>query len=229
MLLFGALALFGLHHEAKSQTDQGINILRGTQNFGLSFSLSSKTNENDDQLIQYVHNARSNAWNISAEGGYTIADYLNTGLRLSIGQGSDVSQITPLNGSIGDVELFSRAFTIAPYLMYYMPIGKNNWMYLTNRLELLYRYESKLKETTTQEILNRQHFTNHNMGIGLRPGVLVMVKDGFGFEISLNVLGLTYEIETNTNTDKPDTKKTQADFDLKLDILKLNLGFSYYF
>lgn len=212
-----------------SQGSGGLDIVKGTQNFGLSFSLSAKTIENDNQLIQYVHQSLNNAWNVSAEGGYTVANYLNTGLRLSLGQTSESSEITPLNGTIGDVEAFSRSFTIAPFLMWYIPIGKSHFMYLTNRVELLYKYESKLKETTTEEILNRQHYTIHKAGVGLRPGVLVLVQEGFGFEVSLNVLGFTYNYETNTNTGKPETRKTETDIDLKLDILKLNLGFSYYF
>lgn len=221
--------MFLVFQPTKAQSPGGLDILKGTQNFGLSFSLSGKTIENDDQFIQYVHQSRSNAWNISTEGGYTVANYLNTGLRLSLGQTNESSEITPLNGTIGDVEAFSRSFTVAPYLMWYIPIGRNHFMYLTNRVELQYKYESKLKETTTEEILNRQHYTIHKTGIGLRPGVLVLVQKGFGFEVSLNVLGFTYNLETNTNTGKPDTKKTETDVDLKLDVLKLNLGFSYYF
>jgi hypothetical protein len=212
-----------------AQSNNGLDILKGTQNFGLSFSVSAKQVENENQLIQYVHNSKNNAWNISFEGGYTIADYANTGLRLSFGQSAEDAIITPMNSTKSNSETFSRAYTIAPYLMTYLPIGKNHFMYLTNRVELLYRYESKLKETVNQELLNRQHYTIHKMGAGFRPGVLVLVQEGFGFEVSLNVLGLTYSIETNTNTNQPDTKKTEADIDLKLDILKLNLGFSIYF
>ncbi|MBS4058996.1 MAG: hypothetical protein KG029_01225 [Bacteroidetes bacterium] len=212
-----------------AQSNNGLDILKGTQNFGLSFSVSAKQVENDNQLIQYVHNSKNNYWNISVEGGYTIADYANTGLRLSFGQSAESGIITPMNSTKSNSESFSRAYTIAPYLMTYLPIGKNHFMYLTNRVELLYRYESKLKETVNQELLIRQHYTIHKMGAGFRPGVLVLVQEGFGFEVSLNVLGLTYSIETNTNTNQPDTKKTEADIDLKLDILKLNLGFSIYF
>lgn len=213
----------------RAQSNNGLDILKGTQNFGLSFSVSAKQVENDDQLFQYVHNSRNNSWNISFEGGYTVADYMNTGLRLSIGQSVEEGIITPLNSTKSNTESFSRAYTVAPYLMTYIPIGKNRFMYLTNRVELLYRYESKLKETVNQELLNRQHYTIHKMGAGFRPGVLVLIQEGFGFEVSLNVLGLTYSVETNTNTNQPDTKKTEADIDLKLDILKLNLGFSIYF
>lgn len=228
-LTFIVLLMFGLLPTLMAQSDSGLAILKGTQNFGLSFSLGTKNIENENQLLQYVHNSKNNAWSISAEGGYTVADYMNTGLRLSFGQTTDNAIITPLNGTKNNSESVSRSYTIAPYFMTYMPIGKNHFLYLTNRVELLYRYESKLKETVDQEILNRQHYTNHTFGAGFRPGVLVLVQEGFGFEVSLNVLGLTYGVETNTNTNQPDTKKSEGSIDLKLDILKLNLGFSIYF
>lgn len=214
---------------AWSQILGGFKIEKGTQNFGITFSLGVKEITNQDQLIQFVETKKTNAWNVSGEGGYAIFDYVTTGLRLSFGQSGEKSVIIPLNSTRSSVNAFSRQFTLAPYIRNYIPLDKKNIFYITNRLELIYTYESKIKESLTEEILKRQNFTVHHMGLGIRPGLLIMVQKGMGFELSLNVLGLTHVIETSKSTNQPIAKEQSTDIDLKIDILKLNLAFYYYF
>jgi hypothetical protein len=57
---------------------------------------------------------------------------------------------------------------------------------------------------------------------------MVFIVENFAIEASVNLAGINFSNSTIKSTDIPDEVVRKASIDLKIDILKLNLGFLIY-
>jgi hypothetical protein len=69
------------------------------------------------------------------------------------------------------------------------------------------------------------------LGLGIKPGLILMITEKLGLETSIGFLG--YQQETRKPLDRPDVpvaaKNTQKDFGLTLSLAALDFGMQYYF
>lgn len=214
----------------KRLRENGRELVKGTWAVGATLSLKSNDMSNTDFVLVNLINFKQNAFVIRAEGGYFFRDNLSAGLGVEYGQHLfDVKGTIYNNDDMKGYRNFARSIAFTPYIKNFIPMSRNNTFFVTNQTELRFLYKQGTSENFQKGELNRSHLDRYEIGIGLRPGIMVFFTKNLAFETNMGVLGLTHSRERSTHTDKEDSHRNSTSVDLKFDLLKLGFGFSYYF
>jgi hypothetical protein len=221
-----SLAVFG--QGQKKDYSNGVSIHKGMWFSSLSLSASTKSSEFDRQLFTNFLEQEKNALAIRVDPGYIIKDNLGIGVGFLYGNLRDISTQQASDGTLSEVKLAEREFAFRPYIKNFIPLGKDNRFYIVVPTEIQIGYGSQLKETTTNQQLNRDYSTGVFYGLEMRPGMLVFVQKNFGFEVNVGAFGLSNSIIKKESTNMPDSKVVTNDLSLKINLFELSLGFSVY-
>jgi hypothetical protein len=236
-ILFTGLMILALSINAqkiKSVEDsiklkKAVSLEKGTRFATLTFSFSTRNANNNETLLTSVINQNRHAFDIEAGGGYFFKKYLAAGMIAGYNEVKNQRLLLNSDGSETQNNAFESGFTLAPFLDYYIPIDSKQRFYIFSRVELKYRHNSGVVESTTSNVLTRTFTESNGLGIGLVPGIMVFVVDRFAVSTSVGILGFNYNNSITRQTDRPEGRVTTTDFDLRINILQLNLGFAVYF
>jgi hypothetical protein len=237
LILFPGLMILTLSINAqkvKSAEDsiklkKAVSLEKGTRFATLTFSFSTRNANNNETLLTSVIDQNRHSFDIDAGGGYFFKKYLATGMSAGYNEVKNERLLLNSDGSTTQINAFESGFSLVPFLDYYIPIDNKQRFYLFSRVQLNYKHSSGVTESTTNNVLTRTFTQNNGVGIGLVPGIMVFVVDRFAVTTSVGLLGFNYRNIKTRQTDKPDGRVTTTDFNLKIDILQLNLGFAVYF
>jgi hypothetical protein len=123
----------------------------------------------------------------------------------------------------------TNTYGISPFVRNYIALDSKQRFYLFNQTGIILSKSKGDEQSTTGDITVASTISKRTMGISLSPGLLIFVDKGFAFEVNIPIGGINYGMETKTTTNLPDAVIKQSNVDLNINILRMNLGFSYYF
>jgi hypothetical protein len=202
-------------------------IAAGRRWVGLTTGVHHEHLENASSLIQDVTLGDASSWNIDLAYG----KFVRPGAMLGGGiayehAGSNVTSPQAL-GPPRTVDEKTSTLTGSVTLRNYLPLGSPHF-YLYNQVGLSGGATWGKRTTTTDDSVESD-ISGQRYALELKPGVAVMVDKGFAVELAVNVLGLAYENQRVKTPGLPDSYRSTTDLNFELSLLKLGLGFTYYF
>ena len=214
--------------EQPKENDYLIN--KGRFYTSLSFSLSQRKAENENQLIRQVINQTRYNYRILGAGGYAIKD--NFVIGLSGGYGRVREEITFLDDNDQEITTnrLEQGFTFAPNMRNYIPLG-NGQLQILVQTELGITIGESLQRNFSPTEVDKIAGEFVQVNLGVSPGLLLFFNRNWAFETTVGIAGLTTRIEEEVINDDIQNRKRveQTNIDLRLNLLALNLGVAYYF
>ncbi len=227
------LALFtmGTGYSQDLNIDSNDFIIRKGRYYGsLTFSLNQRKAENEDQLVRQVIDQNRYTYRIIGNAGYAIKDNMTLGM--SMGYGRQKEEITYLGENDEEItsNLLEQGFSIAPNMRNYIPIGKGQ-LQIFVQSELGFTFGESLQRirfTQDQDKIEGEFF---ELNLGVSPGLLLFFDRHWAFEASVGIAGLSTRIEEEVVNDDQENRQRieQTSIDLKINLLELGLGVSFYF
>lgn len=204
-------------------------LAKGAGFVTLTLDYKSTKKENINSFLEDVLYSNEKDGRILLGGGWFFKENAAVGLGFSLGKTTSIKETQNLIGPSTITEQKTRLMEVAPFIRYYLPIGSGHRFFLLNQLECEYAHESGNETKTTGPSETLSTLTKNSYGLVFTPGLVVLVVEGFALEVTVGVGGIKYGIEKRRQEDAPDGVIKTTNFDLRIDILKLKLGFSYYF
>lgn len=229
-------------------------IPKGTLGAGVSFAYNNFNigNSHGDSgyalLFSVVKdvNAYMQTWSVSPYASYFIRDNLALGARFNYGRtslslgGANLALSESMSFGISDYNYFKQAYEGALTARYYMAIANSKRFGMFVELRATggygqsetYRWQeiltpgSNLPTGEYEKVGTYQDL--YNFEIGLVPGLAVFVTNEVALEVSVGVLGLSYEkaVQTTNQVNVSVMENSGANF--KINLFSIGLGLSYY-
>lgn len=204
-------------------------LQKGNMYAGIAFSFNVNTTENEDQLLTFIEDRKNNSFNINFSSGYFIKDNLALGARIGYGSSKRIGrEVNSLNIPT-DIYRKEDDWGLYASMKNYLPLDKNHRFYLYNLVLLGGQIDNKLTESTTLNMLTRTTVKDRMIQLRLVPGLMVNVVKGFALEAGVDIAGIQASWSQTEVNGNPSTKKSEVSADLTINLLRLSLGFYYYF
>lgn len=212
------------------QVDKGgFELSKKTMYTGILMSYTGTQKDNVKSSFENVIYSNENETSVKIGGGYFINNNFALGIGLSLGFDNLDKELKNTLGPNTISSLNSHTFGFSPFVRNYISLDSKKRFYLFNQTGILFSKSKGDESSITGKNTIESSISKNALGISLSPGVLIFVDKGFAFEVNIPIGGLTYSKETKSSTNLPDAVIQQANVDLNINILKMNLGFSYYF
>lgn len=213
-------------------------LTNGVSSFGFKVGLSKKDVSNDMLFTMVeIDEIKNVSGDFSFSGSWFIADNVAWGGKVSYGFSDKRLTVSAkvldllIDASTYNSNIVSSSLNIGTGVKNYVPIGTSNRFFVYNETNITYSYLSSL----TRDVydggadIKKLMKTTHELSIGLSPGFMYFLKQGFAFEFAFNPIVMYY----NRSFIKQDEIKSGSGSDMSIDF-KLNLfnvyfGFAYYF
>ncbi len=213
------------------KTDSITNtIAQGSKYLNISFSLDQRKAENENQLLRDVVNQDKLNYDITLSSGYAIKESFTLGLGFSYGrQREDVVFVNEENQEITNKSI-GQDFSIIPNMRKYIPLGKGTFQIFV-QTNLRFTYGESLQRSFLVNEIEKIETDFFELRFGVQPGAIIFFDKNFGFETSVGLVGLSSKWSSKTvNGDvENQTKITENNINLDLNLLSLQLGVAYYF
>lgn len=211
-------------------TESDYLIKKGRFYSALTFSLSQRNAENEDQLLRQVINQDRYTFRVVGNGGYALKDNFTLGLLVGFGESRE--EITFLDENENEVtsKRLQRGYTIAPTMRNYIPIGEGQFQIVV-QTQLGITSGESLQRVFNEDDINKTEGNFVDLELGVSPGLVVFFDRHWAFETTVGVAGFSSRIEEEvTNGDQENRQRiVTSDIDLRINLLQLNLGVAYYF
>lgn len=227
-LLFSFL-LMAMPGFCQQETERKPLLQKGNIYAGLTFNFDVNKTENEDQLLVHIEDRKNNMFNINLNSGYFIKNNWALGARIAYGSSKRVGR--DINSLNIPVDINNKAHTWGLYASTknYIPLDKNHRFYLYNLLLLGGETSNQVNESTTLTILTTTTVKDRLIELRLVPGLMVNIVKGFCLEAGVDIAGFQASWSQTEVNDEPTTKKSEVSADLTINLLRLSLGFYYYF
>lgn len=192
-------------------------------------SYSDVDKKNSKSLIENVVSSNVTTLSVRSFGGYFLKQNFALGLGFDYTSEQEESENINTFGPNSFVDRDFQTFTFTPFIRNYFPIGVNNRFYLFTQTGLELGFGNGDESNNTGDTNTSATIDRLNYGIAFTPGLIFLVQKGFAFEINVGVLGLNHSKETTTPTNDEESVVKRTNFNFDINLLKLNLGISYYF
>lgn len=196
----------------------------------LTFSLSTRAAENEDQIIRQVVKQDRYQFRVIANSGYAIQD--NFTLGLSLGYGRQEEELTTLDDNNARVtsKKIEQGYSFAPVMRNYVPFG-NGQLQIVVQTELGITIGETLQRTFLSDDVNKTEGDFVELGIGVSPGLVLFFDKHWAFETTVGLAGLSTRVEEKVTNDDEENRQrvVESTVDLRINLLQLNLGVAYYF
>jgi opacity protein-like surface antigen len=202
-------------------------IAAGRRWVGLTTGVHHEHVENVSSVLQDVTLGDASSWNIDLAYGKFVRPGAMLGGGIAYDHASANVTSPQTLGPPKTVDEKTSTLTGSVTLRNYLPLGSPHF-YLYNQVGLS-GGATWGKQTTTAASTVESDISGQRYALELKPGVAVMVDKGFAVELGVNVLGLVYENQRVKTPGLPDAYRSTTDLNFELSLLKLGLGFTYYF
>lgn len=227
LLLTVMYQLVTLQLKAQSEKKEPLDKKSGFVALLLSYSNTKK--ENSKSLLENVKTSDVSNFSVRSGGGYFFKKYFAVGLGLDYGSEKEKAENINTFGPNTILDRHLRTYTFTPYIRNYLPVGAKDRFFLFTQTGLELEIGNGEESTVTGTSSTYADIKKHEFGLAFTPGVILLVQKGFAFEVNVGVLGLNHSKETITPTGQPQTEISRTNFNFEINLLKLNLGISYYF
>ncbi len=221
-----AILVFNSYSQEKSD---GTILLKKMKYAGLLVSYSKTEKLNSKSIIENVVSSYQKSSSIKFGGGYLINNKMAIGLGLSTGTNLINKEVKNTFGANTITDSKTTHWGFSPFIRNFMSLDKGHHFYIYTQTGLVFGFDNGTEISTTGTSSTNTSIKSNNYGISFTPGLLAFIKDGFAFELNVGVAGINSSKETRKVVGQPDAVVKQTDIDLNIDILKLNIGVSYYF
>jgi hypothetical protein len=215
--------------QAVAQSGGGKILDKKAAFINLLFSYANTTQENTKTTLENIKYSKASEASINTGGGYFFKKNIALGLGFSYGAEKEnmetINNIGP--NTFSDQDL--KTYTFSPFIRNYLSISKKNILYLFTQTGLQFGIGNGNEITSTGNSTITTDIDKNIYGIAFTPGVVFIVEKGFAFEVNVGILGLNYSKETRTTPNQPEAVLKETNVDLNINLLRLNLGLSYYF
>ncbi len=219
-----------LYSQDTLSTSDNYNILKGRSFNAITFSLSQRSAENENQLLRQVLDQERYDFEVVYSGGTAIKDNFLIGLSLGYGERKEDIVFLDQDNVELNTKSLERGLSIAPNMRNYIPIGTGQLQIIV-QTELGVTFGESLERTYSTNSVDKVEGSFIDLSLGVSPGLALFFTRNWALETRVNVAGLEMKFEESTsNNDFQNTTKIQeTNIDLRLNLLQLNLGVSYYF
>lgn len=204
-------------------------IHKRTAFIGFTGSASTRLSENEDVLLFKIIDQEKRAFNLLLSGGYMIRERLGVGLAIQYDYLRNYQTNEDADGIRSEISEAGSGLTTRLFVKNFIPITSSGRFNLFYDIGINIGRDRVLKEDFTQDVLTRTYKTTNAVGIGMTPGINVMVIKGFAVELGVLAAGFSSSTQKVYVNDVETTTIKKGDLDLKLNILALTIGFFYYF
>ncbi|MEN9686942.1 MAG: hypothetical protein RLZZ28_2728 [Bacteroidota bacterium] len=196
---------------------------------GLAFKFSENYTDNKNRLVYTVYDEKRNDFSINIQGGYFINSNTAFGAQINYGHTRTIGKQLGSSGQLADVNLEKESWASFGTMKNFIPLGNKHRFFLYNLAMLGYVAKNSLEESTSQGVLQRTYSQDKSVELNLAPGLMVNVIKGFAVETGMQIAGFQYAWSNSVIDGVPTTKQHSVSGDFTINLLRLNLGFYYYF
>ncbi|HKJ48552.1 MAG TPA: hypothetical protein VJ973_05655 [Christiangramia sp.] len=227
--LFILILFLILTVQLKAQSNDDNPLDARTSFVALLVSYSNTERENSRILLENV--AYSDVTNLSVKtgGGYFIKEYFAVGLTFEYTSEKEETESINTFGPNSFSDGKFQNYSFSPSIRNYFPVGSNNRFFIFTQTGLEIGFGNGDEVISTGDTTTYLDIDRIRYGIAFTPGVIFLVQKGFAFEVNVGVLGFNHSKETATPREGEESVIKRTNFNLDINLLRLNLGFSYYF
>ncbi|BDD08625.1 hypothetical protein FUAX_10570 [Fulvitalea axinellae] len=201
---------------------------RGTFLVGFTFGLSERNSRDVEFFDLDIDEAKNTGFNVRLTGGYFLKRDLALGLNLEYEE----------NKSRADYDASSdyvrtrgrgRSYMIDAYMRNYIPLSDDRRWALFNETHIAIGFGADEMLKQEGNTLTQKYNKYSVLEVGMNPGVVAFIKRGVAFEASVGLLGLRSKFNNTKENGVDKGEFNTTNIDLKINILRVNLGIFYYF
>ncbi len=216
--------------EEKEEEKVDYIIRKGRAYTTLNFVYSTRDAENENQLLRTVVAQDKYDFRVIAAGGYALRDNLTLGLSAALGRTKEEITTLDENSQLVTSNKLETGYTVAPTFRNYVPIGKGQLQILV-QTELGVTFGETLERVTRVDDQDRIEGEFGELSLGVSPGLVLFFDRHWAFETTVGIAGFSTRVDEKVTNGDVDNKSrvVQSSFDLRINLLQLNLGVAYYF
>jgi hypothetical protein len=207
------------------------NLLeKGNAYTGLTFSIGKNDVVDEDGMFVFINEQQKSKFAFSIDGGYFLAKNFAVGALVEYSNNRISGVFTPASSGLTSIAKEQKTdlgfYGVAKA---FIPLDQQQRFALFNQVLLGGTYKSKLLESTTESVLTRTFVENKSVELRFSPGIQVHVIRGFCMEAGTEIAGIRKSWNLTTVNGEATTKGSSFTADLTINLLRLRLGFYYYF
>lgn len=211
------------------QNKTGSLLNRGNMYTGLTLSFDVSNTENEQQAFVTIQDRKKNEFNININSGYFLKNNWALGAQVSYAGAKRLGTDIDVRNIPEDISMVEESWGIYASTKNYLSLSANHRFYLYNLVILGGRIGNSLTESVSQNILTRTYTQDRLVEMRIVPGIMINVVGGFTVEVGTDIAGFQSSWSHTEVNNQPTTNKSEVSADLTINLLKLSLGFFYYF
>jgi hypothetical protein len=196
---------------------------------GITFSFDNSKVENEDRLIVFIEDRKNNSFDLKVHSGYFIRRNWAIGGLVNYGSSDRTGVDISTQNVSSQVAITSKSWGIYATTKFYIPLEAHNRFFLFTEVLVGGSFSNQLKEATAGAILTRTFVEDRSAEIRFVPGIMVKVIRGFSVEAGAQIAGMNAKWSNTRVNNVPYSEKESLSTNLSINLLRLSLGFYYYF
>ncbi|KLT68250.1 hypothetical protein [Flavobacterium sp. ABG] len=202
---------------------------KGNMYSGITFNFSTKDTDVKQGLLVDVSDQSRNQFKMSVDAGYFIKDNFALGALISFENDRHNQTETDQQGTKTAVQYAKDSYGIYGGMKNFIPLDSKRRFYLYNLVLLGTSFKHIIEERTTNDLLKRSYTKDVALELQINPGIMVNVVKGFSIEVGAQIAGFSSTWSKTTLNNEVTEKSHATDADFSINLLRLNIGFYYYF
>jgi len=196
---------------------------------GFTFSFDNSKVENEDRLIVFIEDRKNNSFDLKLDAGYFIKKNWAIGGLINYASSDRTGVDISTQNISSQVAITSKSWGIYATTKFYIPLESHNRFFLFSEVLAGGSFANQLKESTADALLTRTFIEDRSVEIRFVPGIMVKVIRGFSVEAGAQIAGINAKWSNTEVNNIPYSKKESVSTNLSINLLRLSLGFYYYF
>jgi hypothetical protein len=195
---------------------------------GMDFNLRHDSGENNTGLLSVIDQEKRLRWDVRLNGGYNLIDYLAIGGEIGFSY-DDQDKTFTADDVTYELKRFNYGISIGPLLRVILPLGSQQIFYLYADTIFRFAIGEEIVDVATASEREKQLSTTYIWSLGIEPGLLAFVAEGFALQVGIRLLGVKAQLNDTTTNRTEASNSSEVDVNFDIDILSLKLGLVYYF
>lgn len=210
------------------------SIAKGHVLGGATLSLIQGNTDKDalNIMIGDVYKAYGYTFTVEAFGGYFVKDAMAVGARAGYSRtwyDIDFTLLKDLLDLTEHRKYVSNGFFVQPFLKNYLKILNSKSLYFFNETSVTVDYSYGISQSDDGNDVNKSRNRSWSIDVGINPGVCIMVLNGFAFETSVGLLGLSTSVIEVEENGKTTSEVVFNVVNFTINLLALNFSLVYFF
>jgi len=228
--IVAVLLILGIMTSETFSQDNYLNLLnKGGLYTGLSFNFETKNTKDKDVTVYVIKNREDDNVNINLDQGYFIKDNFALGALINFSYNNREGIQENTSNVLEDVHSKSIGWSIYGTMKNYLSIDKDKRFNVFNLIKLGGTFENSLTETVSNDILTRIYTESKSIELLFYPGLMARVSAGFCIEAGLEIAGFKGEWTDSKINEEAGASESLFSADFTINILKVGIGFYYYY